>query len=507
MIALIRVQNGDLPLKKLPILLLITTLILLTPVISSMNNKPLSTNSVFITSADAILPSKSYVWQEINGLCAWAALAMAMQYAGADLNLHDVLAATSVGFSFAYFHINDTILMFPGALYTQAEPTKFLADLYGLNYTLYVGSDIPSLEQNIQAWESEGLTIGVINSRDEAFDLMRKTIDSGFPLLISVDPTWLPSPDYNILREADLTGGGHGILVVGYNDTSGIATIIDPGVGSFGDNFGYPYDGRGNYTEVTYTALNNAWSNRYYISNTLTPLGEAPTNIDDQLGPLIRDKLLGVGTIYSPISANAYYGEFGEAAFRTMSEDMTAEGLKSYLSVFDGVENEVFFKAAVIMFIGLGLESQVTLQYLTYRAALVSLPSIMTHTNLTKFMEAGQRALPYFAELADNSTLIYPTNITKATGYVASTFKGIAEAFNSTGDIDGAFAPYESTLNDISAALLGIADAWRDAGNALAEIWPNDFLSQYGAVIAFAGSGIIVALILLIWWIRKKPSQ
>jgi hypothetical protein len=471
-------------------------LILLTPAISRVSTTPISFTSFSSPSSDGILPPKTYVWQEINGLCAWAAVAMAMQYAGANLNLYDVLAASSVGFSFAYFHINDSMLIFPGALYTQAEPTQFLADLYGLNYTLYIGSDIPYLDQNIQVWESEGLSVSVINNQDEAFNL-----------LISVNPTWLPSSDYDILREHDLTGGGHAVLIVGYNDTTGVATIIDPGVGSFGDNYGFPSDGRGNYSEITYTALNNAWSDRYYISNTLTPLGDAPPSIDNQLGPLIRDKLLGVGTVYSPVSANAYYGKFGEVAFRTMSTDMTANGLKSYLSVFDGIANEVTFKAAAIMFIGFGLEAEVTLQYLSYRTALESLPLIMTETNLSSFVEAGQRALPYFEELADNTTLIYPTNITKATGFVATTFKAIAEAYNSSGDIDSAFAPFESTLNNISAALLGIADSWRDAGNALAAIWPNDFLSQYGAVVAFAGGGVAVALILLIWWIKKKPSQ
>jgi hypothetical protein len=495
------------PLKKMPLLLLLMTLILFTPAIASINAQPITPIHSFMAASEALLPSKSYVWQEINGLCAWAAVAMAMQYAGANLNLYDVLAGSSVGFSFAYFHINDTMLMFPGPLYTQVEPTKFLADLYGVNYTLYVGSEIPYLDQNVQVWQSEGITVGVINSEDEAFGLMRSTIDSGYPLLISVDPTWLPASDYDILRENDLTGGGHGILVVGYNDTTGIATIIDPGVGSFGDDFGYPIDGRGNYTQITYTALETAWSNRYYISNTLIPQGNAPQNPDDLLGPLIRDKMLGVGTTYSPASANAYYGKFGELAFRTMSDDMTATGLKSYLSVFDGIANEVYFKAALIMFIGLGLEAQVTLQYLSYRTALASLPSIMSDTNLTDFVAAGQRALPYFAELADNSTLVYPTNITKATGYVATTFRAIAEAFNSTGDLDGAFAPYLSTLDDISAALLGIADSWRDAGNALAEIWPNDFLTQYGPFIAFAGGGVVALLILAIWWMKKKPSQ
>ncbi len=493
--------------KKLPILVIITTLILLTPAISSVGTTPISINSFSQPSAEGILPPKSYIWQEINGLCAWAAVAIAMQYAGVEVNMYDVLAASSVGFSFAYFHLNDTLFMFPGPLYTQAEPTKFLADLYGLNYTLYISSDIPYLEQNVQVWESEGLTVGIINSEDEAFDLMRNTIDSGYPLLISVNPSFLPLPDYDILREQGLSGGGHGVLIVGYNDTIQQATIIDPGVGSFGDDFGYPTDGRGNYTSIPYSDLNDAWSNRSYISNTLTPLGNAHTNIDDLLGPLIRDKLLGVGTTYSPVSANAYYGKFGEVGFRTMSSDMTASGIKSYLSVFDGMANEVFFKAAVIMFIGLGLESQVTLQYLSYRTALASLPSIMTETDLTEFVEAGERALPFFAQLADNSTLVYPTNLTKATGFVATTFKAIAESYNSTGDIDGAFAPFEDSLDDISAALLGIADSWRDAGNALAAIWPNDFITQYGAVIAFAGGGVAVLVVLLIWWIRKKPSQ
>ena len=493
--------------RKLPVLILIATLIVLFPVSTGTVTMPTSTAPSHSMSAETTLPPEPYVWQEINGLCAWAAVAIAMQYAGVDLDLYDVLAATSVGFSFVYFHVNDTILMFPGALYTQAEPTKFLADLYGINYTIYLGSEVPYLEENIQVFESEGLTVGVINDEDEAFDLMRQTLDSGFPLLVSVDPTWLPTSDYDILREADLTGGGHGVLIVGYNDTSGIATIVDPGVGSFGDDFGYPEDGRGNYTEISYTALNNAWSNRYYISNTFFPLGEGASSIDNQLGPLIRDKLLGVGTIYSPLSANAYYGKFGEAGFRTMSSDVTTVGLKSYLSVFDGIANERFFKAAVIMIIGLGLEAEVTLQYLSYRTALASLPALMTETNLTDFVEAGTRALPYFDQLDDNSTLVYPTNLTRATGYVATTFKAIADAYNSTGDIDSAFAPYESNLNNISEALLGIADSWRDAGEALAGIWPNDMIAQYGPIIAFAGGGVVVAVILLFWWIRKKPSQ
>jgi hypothetical protein len=462
--------------------------------------------SPFIVADTGLLPAHDYVWQEINGFCAWAATTMAMQYAGVDLNMHDVFAASTIGFSFAYFRFDDTLLMYPGALYNQVEPTQFLADLYGVNYTLFVGNDLPALEQNVQVWESEGIQVGVLDGQTKAFNLMRDTIDQGFPLLISVDPAWLPANDYDFLREEGLTGGGHGILIVGYNDT-GFATILDPGVGSFGENFGYPEDGRGNYTQISYTSLNNAWSNRYYISNTFTPGAPPSAVVDERLGPMVRDKLLGVGSIYSPSSPNALVGKFGEAAFRQMSQDITADGLKSFLSVFDGVDNETTFKASLLYFVGLGLEAQVTLQYLSYRTALESLPALMTETDLTRFVDAGQYALPAFVDMVDNSSLIFPGNISQSTGFVATTFLEIAEAFNASGDIDTTLAPYESTLDSISADLLRIAESWRDAGNALAEIWPNDFLTVYGPVLAFAGGGVAVLIIGVIWYMSKKPSQ
>jgi len=488
-------------------MIIVLAFLLISPTVVNANSNHTISQSTFVISAEGLLPPVPYVWQEINGFCAWAATAIAMEYAGVDVSLYDVFAASTVGFSFAYFNVNDTMLMLPGALYTQAEPTDYLAELYGLDYTLYIDSDIPNLEQNLQVWESEGLTVNTLDGESDAFDLMRETIDSGYPLLISVDPSLLPDPDYDILREQSLTGGGHGIVLVGYNDTASTVTYMDPGVGSFGDNFGYPIDGRGNYSVINYFSLNTAWSNRYYISNTFIPSGETPVAPDDSLGPLIRDKLLGVGTIYSPSSANAYLGSFGEKAFRAMSTDMTAEGLKSFLSVFDGIDNEIQFKASAILFIGLGLEAQVTLQYLSYRTALQALPSIMTETDLTDFIAAGEEALPYFEEIVDNSTLIYPTNITKATGFVATTFKAIADSYNASGDIDAAFTPFTDELNDISAALLGIANSWQAAGNELAKIWPNDFIYQYGSIIAFGVGGVVAMVAIFLWWSSKKPSQ
>ena len=326
------------PMKPSSVAAIILVVLIMLPVIAHEPTAIIEYQSTFTVAAEGLLPSQDYVWQEINGFCAWAATTMAMQYAGVDITMHDVFAASTIGFSFAYFRFDDTLLMYPGALYSQVEPTQFLADLYGVNYTLYVGDILPALEQNVQVWESEGIQVGILDGQTEAFNLMRRTIDQGNPLVISIDPAWLPAYDYDFIRAEGLTGGGHGVLIVGYNDTEGAATILDPGVGSFGENFGYPDDGRGNYTKITYTSLNNGWSNRYYISNTFTPGTPPSTTVDASLGPLVRDKLLGVGSIYSPNSPNAFVGKFGQAGFRQMSEDITSEGLKSFLSVFDGVD-------------------------------------------------------------------------------------------------------------------------------------------------------------------------
>ncbi|TFF93113.1 hypothetical protein EU546_06660, partial [Candidatus Thorarchaeota archaeon] len=335
------------------------------PLVLGGAQQEVTPNATFPTADEGLVPGVQYVWQEINGFCAWAATAMAMQAAGADVGLYDVFAASTIGFSFAYFDMNDTRLLFPGALYTQVEPTQFLAELYGLNYTLYLGATTPNLEQAVQVYQTEGINVGVIDDQEAAFDLMRSSIDDGYPLLISVDPTWLPFDDYDILREEGYTGGAHGVLIVGYNDTRSSATIIDPGVGSFGEYFGYPEDGRGEYAEIGYTQLINAWSNRYYISNLFKPGSYQVPNYDDALGRMIRDKLLGVGSIYSPNSVNAYIGHFGYAAFHAMSDDFTVTGLKDYIRIFDGIDDERSFKASLILFLGLGLEAQVTLQYLS----------------------------------------------------------------------------------------------------------------------------------------------
>jgi hypothetical protein len=455
----------------------------------------------------ALLANVDYIWQEINGFCAWAATTIAMRYAGIEVDLHDVFAISGIGFSFAYINYNDTLLIYPGALYQQLEPTAFMADLYDLNLTAYYSSELTGAIEQQQIWESQGISTTLLDGQSDAFNLMRDSIDEGYPLIISVDPAWLPASDYDILREQGLSGGGHGVVVVGYNDTEGVATIIDPGVGSFGENFGYPDDGRGNYTEITYTALNNAWSNRYFISILLKPDSGQIDDMNSKLGPYLRDRLLGEGTSYAPLSASAYLWQYGEAGFRGLSADMTQDGLYSYLSLFDGIDNERGFKTSVLLFIGLGLEAQITLQYLSFRSALPRLSKFMTDIDLSEFISTAELSLPHFEALTDNTTLVFPGSITSHDSLISNTFTGIASSYNSSGQIDSALNEYSTNLDEISNHLLQIANSWRDAGSILSEEWPTDPLMGLGIPILILSVAALAAVVLLFLYIRRNSSQ
>jgi hypothetical protein len=322
-----------------------------------------------------------------------------------------------------------------------------------------------------------------------------------------VNPAWLPASDYDYLRDLGASGGGHGILIVGYNDTDSSATIIDPGVGSFGDNFGYPEDGRGNYTKITYTNLIQAWSDRYFITVLLKSGGSPAEDSSKFLGEYIRDRLLGTAAAYYADPNTAVLWKFGEGAFRGLSEDFTFQGLTEFFDIFTGMDGEREFKASLLMFLGLGLEAQVSLQYLSYRTGLEALPSLMPDIDLSAFLIAGRQALPHFEAITDNSTLVYPNNLTAYTGPVASLFMSMADEYNSTGDLEAVLTAHQIELGEVSGHLLGIADSWLAAGNALAEIWPNNPLVIFGPYLAVAAFAVGALVVVVILYIRKTPSQ
>jgi len=296
-------------------------------------------------------------------------------------------------------------------------------------------------------------------------------------------------------------------VIVGYNDAMLQATIMDPGVGSFGENFGYPEDGRGNYTTISYWDLFQAWSARDFISITIEP-GESSTDPKAILGPHIRDRLLGVPTSYRAFGNAALVGRYGEASFRDLSSFFNNETIATFLSEFDGMAGEQNLKVQILLSIGIGLEAQFTLQYLSYRAALETIALVLDDILLSDFNNAANQAIPSFEAISSNASLIYPgTNYSVYTGLVSRTFIAIAEEFNSTGDIDLALSSHYGELSDISMHLDVISDSWLDAGTALTEYWPNDFLTTYGFILIPVSIGVAVIVISLIYWIKRTPSQ
>ena len=466
-----------------------------------------SDGSDYSLSNEGLIQDVPYVWQEINGFCSWAAASIMFQSAGIPADMYTLFAASTVGFSFASVRYNASLLALPGVYYRQDLNTFIAAQVFGLNLTYYFDSNSQGAGSNLAVLQGEGMSVSLLDGEAGAMNLMRTTINRGHPLMISVDPIWLPAHDYDYLRSINASGGGHGVVIVGYDDSLLQATIMDPGVGSFGEDYGYPEDGRGNYTTISYWDLRQAWSARDYISITIEQSG-AELAPESYLGPIIRDRLLGNTYSYRAIGQEALLAKFGQASFRDLSNFFTETAIKDFLSIFDGINSERNFKTLLLLQIGVGLEAAFTLQYLSYRTALGAMPALFPDLDLTDFYNAANLALPHFDSISSNVSLIYPsTNFSIYSGFISSTFVDMANEYNSTGDIDQALNNKNGELLSISNHLIAIADSWQAAGNSLTIYWPNDFLSAYGAILIPAAVGIAAVIITIIYWVKRKPSQ
>ncbi|MHA2209993.1 MAG: hypothetical protein ACXABV_12575 [Candidatus Thorarchaeota archaeon] len=91
----------------------------------------------------------------------------------------------------------------------------------------------------------------------------------------------------------------------------------------------------------------------------------------------------------------------------------------------------------------------------------------MPNTDLSQFLEEGSVALSYMETLSENKTLTDLYYYGSSDSLLTSTFINIAMSYNSTEDLDGALASYSWQLGKIALKLIRIADAWRNAGEAL----------------------------------------
>jgi len=167
------------------------------------------------------------------------------------------------------------------------------------------------------------------------------------------------------------------------------------------------------------------------------------------------------------------------------------------------------FKANLLMFIGLGFETAITLQYLSYRTAIEELPLMLPSYDLSAFSSAASAALPHLDALSDNTTLIFPGNLSMIEGLLSTTFFGIGQELNNSasGDLTAALAEYSTELETIRVHMLGVADSWLAAGNALATIWPSNSFMEYLPLIVIGAAAVGLTIVVVIYVIRNTKSQ
>lgn len=487
------------------IIILVFILSMGTPDVSSTNfTKHASERSFVGSSVNGYVTDVPYVWQEIDGFCHWAAYSMILQYAGVPLNLYSLFAATGIGFSATYLRYDTNMLFIPGPFYRQMVSTMVIEEIYGLNITMSL--DRTSTDDgSIFADELDIMDVefSEITGFDEAFNLLKNTIDSGYPLEIWTDPYYLPVRDYDIIRELDIryedTTSGHAVVVVGYNETAGIVHILDPGVGAFGE-VGYPDDGRYSY-DINFTQLDNAWRSLYYGSFSAKPSGGPPEDFSSKLGNYVLERMRGDRTSYVPEMEDTIYWNLGSNAFRGLSYDLTSTGLSTYLDEIGDLSP--FEKASVLRELGRITEGFLSIQYLSFRTALEALPDMLPDVELIEFVTAGREALEHFEILSDNSTMTSFTYDGGAT-LTTDTLNGIAYAcaYLEQGNVDNAVLEYEDDLSIIRGHLVAIADAWDAAADALERALSDDATVTFLVVIF--GMSAFVSVVLVIVYRRQR---
>jgi len=400
-----------------------------------------------------------YQWQEINGFCHWSALSMALQYAGTPLDLGSLFAASGIGFSASYLRFEDLTMFLPGAFFKQMEPLPVIADIFGLNISIYFDTDEGFGSVYSQALSGWGIEFTEINGWTGALELLKNTIDEGYPLEVWTDPYHLPPRDYDIARdlglESEETGSGHAVVVVGYNDTASTVEIMDPGVGAGGIEFGYPDDGRW-YYETNYTNLKDAWSPLGYGAVIVRPNGNVVGDFEESLVSYLLDRLRGDRTSYAAGFENVFFWNFGADAYRGLAVDLTPVGISDFL---DEVSTTRETRCLYMKTLSMELEGFLGIQYLSFRGALATLPSLLPDLNLEPFTDIGKESFPHFEAISDNATMV-DYDYSGGNTILTQTFDDIISAYETSGDLEAALFQNEVKLNEIQDHLLAIADAW-----------------------------------------------
>jgi len=343
-----------------------------------------------------------YVWQRFNGLCNPASLTSILLYYGANVSLESVLDLSGASWGFMYLRRDPMWLLSLGLLSSQLEDIKYLTDSLGFKWTIYSASS-----QLIFAARRLGIEAIKIQNFTQAWQLLKLNIDQGNPVQLSVDPFFLPPKDYDFLRELKLIGGGHAVIAIGYNSTS--VTIMDPGIGVFGDYYGFPPPERCVYS-VSLPRFYMAWRGRDFYMGVFKPLKTVGKVFENTL-ERIHDKLDPPLSLRGVYPCRYRFWSLGYEAFKDFAEDVEPENfetlLLSWLEMFGGDAGQL---ASLIENITHPLVSYLTLAWHLLNYSLVDLSGFVDKfpRNLSILIQELSLAVSDLGSLSDDYTLIYP---------------------------------------------------------------------------------------------------
>jgi hypothetical protein len=446
-----------------------------------------------------------YVWQQINGYCFPSALSMALQSMGIEMDLATLFAVTGAGFSAVYVNVEDMWAFFPGVMSRQAQWFESFAELHGLESAIYLDSDTDyglTAAQAVAGMGQEFIDYHMQNVTP--IDLVRSTIDAGYPLVIVVDTFYLPHEDWDIVRDMGITlqtgGVGHAIAIVGYDDLTRRVQVYDPGIGLNADDYGYPVDGSYNYS-MAYSTLDVTWRSAGYVTFYVAPGSGPPEDYQERLAKYVTDRLLGNRTSYFRGYENFFSMSAGGDAFNGLALDMTPATIESYVR---RVPQQYWQQVLVLL--GTNLEAFLTMQYYSYRSALARLPGLLLDYNLTEFVGIAAQALPQMEALTSNMSVRASAEIAQRDSLFFETFYNISESYGQSLDLTSALREHSDSLDEIAEHCRTSARIWAKAGNILLGLVDAPTgLAIEQALTTIAGGGLVVVVCLALW--RRKRSS
>ena len=486
--------------------ILVIILVSLVSMPVGMNTATDTTSPGFTLSDSGEVSDVPYVWQEINGFCLPSALSMVLQGAGVDLSLYDILAASGSGFSMVSISTERSMTFYPGVMTRQIPSLEFFTDLYGLNLQFYLDSNTDyGLNAKIFV---ESLGCEVIDYAESVLttprEIMRESIDAGYPLAINADTYYLPPVDWDIIRNyvgpLEPGGVGHAITIVSYNDTTQTVRVYDPGVGLMEPYAGYPDDGRWNYT-MSYATLDDTWRSAGYVTFRVSNGTGKVADFEERLASYIAQRLIGNRTSYFQDFENRFFLGTGADAFRGMGLDMTLEAIRDYCTYFLEVD-----KPNAIRSLGHNLEVMMTMQTAAYRGSLNSLPDLLPSMDLQEFLDEASEALPHMDALSHNASITSGISVIPRDTILYNTFFEMASSFESSHDLDGAISEFSEELDEIAEHLFAIADAWKAAGETLSEsLGESQVLPIEDLMIVLGGGATFLIIgVVVVFWRRRN---